>query len=276
MSATGLELLETLIGIIESEMQQSRAAEARVMVLQKQLEKSGYKPGEESDGETVEELKKRLEERDLLAEELEEELSQVSIQLAEVSDQLAQREAGEAELQQELSWKEVTAMREQLREKTELLERYRAERNRDRDSNLESLEEEIDNLNARYQQGRERISELVKELEERDRVLSRLRSGGSEGSDLDEADALMGPLLNVDEFELPLPPLVELDESEQQATEQLLAEVDELSTNLPEKEDTVEDLPAIPYSLEDSSEDDDWASDELSDQAGSQDRAQDS
>ncbi|HIB66834.1 MAG TPA: hypothetical protein EYO33_17385, partial [Phycisphaerales bacterium] len=119
-SPEAVALLDDLIGIVENEMKQSRAAEARVALLQQQLEDItlGDASPDNSIQEEIDDLKAQLEERTILADELEEELATVSAQLTELNDQLV-REQNHAP---PISWSENSALRDELKEKTELLE----------------------------------------------------------------------------------------------------------------------------------------------------------
>jgi chromosome segregation ATPase len=261
------ELLDRVISIISTEMKQSRAAEDRVALLQSQI--SGASPDGDTDLQGLEEL---LSERTLLVNELEEELAAVSLRLTEATAQLVERQPDSEP--QEVSWVETQALREELREKSELLERYREERLKVRPAGHDSLEEELINLNSRYQKGRQRIMELLRELEERDRMLSAVSgqiSGNSPAQELEsgEDDEHVASLLSVDEFELPIPSLEDISG----------AELEELSApDFALKEETVEDLPAIPYLEEVSvaSADDVPTADEGSAQDDSQAAIQDS
>ena len=234
-SPEAVALLDDLIGIVENEMKQSRAAEARVALLQQQLEDItlGDASPDNSIQEEIDDLKAQLEERTILADELEEELATVSAQLTELNDQLV-REQNHAP---PISWSENSALRDELKEKTELLERYRAERLRE-PSTHDSLEEELQNLNARYQAGRERIVELLKELEDRDRRLRALAHHEEPGPPL-EKEQPVSDLVDLDSFELPLPSLDDFA----------------APSDFTIKEDTLEDLPAIPYTSDEETSD---------------------
>ncbi len=228
-------------------MNQTHAAEARVCTLQQQLEELES----EQAGESTEQIKRLLAERTLLAEELEEELSVVSAQLADASDQLALQAAGRG-TESELSWRETNALIDELREKTALVERYREEYKRTKTPGTESLEEELGNLNARYLQGRRRIVELLQQLEERDRMLADLARlgivspGNGQSPESPEDDADLSPLLTDDEFELPTLPLDGLGD-DKVASAIVIEQLDEVPPpDFDFKEDTVEDLPAIP------------------------------
>ena len=197
-------------------------------LLQQQLEDItlGEHSPDDSAQEEIADLKAQLDERTILADELEEELATVSAQLTELSDQLV-REQNHAP---HVSWTENNALRDELKEKSELLEKYRAERQQG-PSSQDSLEEEIQNLNSRYQAGRERIVELLKELEDRDRRLRALAHHEEQQADVEPQQQPAAELVNLDSFELPLPSLDDF------------AAPSEFTI----KEETLEDLPAIPY-----------------------------
>lgn len=225
LSEPSRQLLETLVGLVENEMKQARAAEARIEVLRKQLESTNSESPE-----AVHRLQEQLSEKTALVEELEEELVSVSAQLTEANDQLAQLESSEGDV----SWQETKALRQELKEKSELLEQYRSERQSVYSPSESSLEDELENLNTRYKKGRRRISQLLAELEEKNRLLSELTGRSS---------PRLPAAVTDDEFELPLGELEDLPDLDADL------DLEESFEQLPDllKEDTVEDLPAIPY-----------------------------
>ena len=232
-SDDGRELLSTLIGIVEVEMKQAREAEIHLEKVRQQLEllTSGALSAEDvvADG-----LKAQLQEKITLVSELEEELVQVSAQLNETNEKLLELEGAQGDGADFLSWKEITSLRDELKQKTELLENYRAERKQGQSSDS-SLEEEIANLNTRYQKGRRRITQLLSELEEKNRLLAELTGSAEE--------IPPPPPVTADEFELPPPIEDEFPDLDDLPVPEGLGD---LSSALL-KEETVEDLPAIPY-----------------------------
>jgi chromosome segregation ATPase len=232
-SDSGRELLSSLIGIVEAEMSQAREAEKQLEKVRHQLEQlsSGAVSAEDM---VAGDLRAQLEEKITLVGELEEELVQVSAQLNETNEKLLELEGAQGDGADFLSWKEITSLRDELKQKTELLENYRAERKQNQSSDS-SLEEEIANLNSRYQKGRRRITQLLSELEEKNRLLAELTGSAEE--------IPPPPPVTADEFELPPPIEDEFPNLDDLPVPEGLGE-------LLLKEDTVEDLPAIPYPAE--------------------------
>jgi chromosome segregation ATPase len=165
-------LLLKFTGLIEYEMREARAASEKAEALALELESARA-----SFQKKFQSLEKQLDEKDLVNGELEEELSQLANQVAELSEQLAR---AENEDDDEAAWKGFEEMRRELREKSELLALYRQEHETDPDRH--SLEEQLQSLKERYEEGRRRIAELMELVSERDQRLAEMeesiRGGG--------------------------------------------------------------------------------------------------
>ena len=189
LDETSRILLLKFTGLIEYEMREAQQAVNRADALQNELETSLKRSRQ-----AVESFEKRLVEKDQTNEELEEELAQLSAQVTDLSDRLAQSQTDQGGGLESVSWNETSKLREELQEKSELLDLYRRERLSAGRKNNESIEEQLTLLGERYQRSRERISELLDAIGDRDRRLAELEQ------DVAATSAFQGELLSGTNF----------------------------------------------------------------------------
>ncbi len=189
LDETSRILLLKFTGLIEYEMREAQQAVNRADALQEELEISLQRSRQ-----AVVSLEKRLVEKDQTNEELEEELTQLSAQVTDLSDRLAQSQTDEGGGLESVSWNETSKLRDQLKEKSELLELYRRERLTAGRRTSDSIDEQLTLLSERYQRSRERISELLDAIGDRDRRLAELEQ------DVAATTAFQGELLTGPNF----------------------------------------------------------------------------
>ena len=143
-------------------------------------------------------------------------LTRVSLQLTELNAELASREREGGELQENESWNSLLTLQAELDEKNKLLHEFRSQGGGGKFSSAEFWEKQITEVNKKYGSGRQKILNMVSELETRDQLLRTLGASPVELED-ETRSALLGET------------------------------VKDIGGSYELKEETVEDLPAIPY-----------------------------
>ena len=137
--------------------------------------------------------------------------------MTELSAELANREAIESSHSKNLTWKSLLVLQEELDAKNQLLDKYHSQEESGEFSSSEFWEREVRELNRKYESGHNKILDMISELEERNVTLNTLSHS------IPKEDSV------------------------------LIGEIAEgVSGAFELKEETVEDLPAIPYPSDES------------------------